>query len=82
MFLSLLIAAGDGLMDGAVEIEGIGEGAISEIVLLEIAPTPFDVVELGGVFCCAALRVGSHSTRSQGRSVRALAVTLLVWIGP
>jgi hypothetical protein len=34
----------------AVESVGIGGGAVEELMLLEIAPTSFDVVQLGGVF--------------------------------
>src|SRR5215212_1836499 len=34
----------------AVESVGIGGGAADELMLLEIAPTSFDVVQLGGVF--------------------------------
>ena len=50
MGLSLIIEAGGGVRNGAVESVGIGEGAVGEIMLLEVAPASFDVVQLGGVF--------------------------------
>src|SRR5215213_6171670 len=49
MRLSLMVAAGDGVMDGAVESIGIDEGAVGEIMLLEVAPASLDVVQFGGV---------------------------------
>ena len=69
-------------MDHSIQVIAPREGSVGEIVLLEVAPAAFNVVEFGGLFCCAALRVGSHSTVSHGRSARALVVALLVWIGP
>jgi hypothetical protein len=48
--LSLVVETGDGVRDGAGESVGIGEGAVGEIVLLEVAPASFDVVQLRGVF--------------------------------
>ena len=48
--MSLMVEAGDGVRDGAGESVGIGEGAIGELMLLEVAPAPFDVVQLRGVF--------------------------------
>jgi hypothetical protein len=48
--LSLAVERGDSVRDGAFESVGIGEGTIGEIMLLEIAPTSLDVVQLGGVF--------------------------------
>src|SRR3569833_3635467 len=50
MELSFVVETGDGIRDGAGESVGIGEGAISELMLLEIAPASFDVVQLRGVF--------------------------------
>jgi hypothetical protein len=44
-----MVAAGDGVMDGAVESIGIDEGAVGEIMLLEVAPASLDVVQFGGV---------------------------------
>src|SRR5689334_2998129 len=37
-------------MDGAVEVLRSGEGLVSEVMPLQVAPDPFDVVELGSVF--------------------------------
>jgi hypothetical protein len=48
--LSLVVERGDGVMDGAFESVGIGEGTIGEIMLLEVTPTSLDVVQFGGVF--------------------------------
>src|SRR5215218_6406379 len=50
MRLSLVVEAGGSLMDGAVESVDIGEGVVGEIMLLEITPASFDVVQFGGVF--------------------------------
>ena len=50
MWLSLVIETGDSVRDGAGESVGIGEGAIGELMLLEVAPASLDVVQLGGVF--------------------------------
>src|SRR5215212_7909216 len=50
MRLSLMVAAGDGVMDGAVESIGIDEGTVGEIMLLEVAPASLDVIQFGGVF--------------------------------
>jgi hypothetical protein len=50
MSLSLVVETGDSVRDGAFESVGIGEGAISELMLLEVAPASFDVVQFGGVF--------------------------------
>jgi hypothetical protein len=47
--LSLVVETGDSVRDGAGESIGIGEGAISEAMLLEVAPTSLDVVQFGGV---------------------------------
>lgn len=45
-----MVEAGDSIRDGAGESVGIGEGAIGELMLLEVAPAPFDIVPLRGVF--------------------------------
>ena len=50
MRLALVVEAGDGVMDGAVESTGIGDGAVGEVMLLEVTPAPFDVGQLGGIF--------------------------------
>ena len=45
-----MVETGDSVRDGAGESVGIGEGAIGELMLLEVAPASFDVVQLRGVF--------------------------------
>ena len=45
-----MVEAGDSFRDGAGKSVGIGEGAVGELMLLEIAPASFDVVQFGGVF--------------------------------
>jgi len=47
--LSLLVATGDSVRDGVVESVRIGEGAVGELLLLEVAPASFDIVQLGGM---------------------------------
>ena len=50
MGLSLVVETGDSIRDGAGESVGIGEGAIGELILLEVAPASLDVIQLGCVF--------------------------------
>jgi hypothetical protein len=50
MRLPLVVEAGDRVRDGASESVDIGEGAVGELMLLEIAPASLDVVQLRGVF--------------------------------
>src|SRR3954470_12998503 len=50
MRLPLVVEAGDSVRDGAGESVGIDEGSVGELMLLEVAPASFDVVQLGGVF--------------------------------
>ena len=50
MRLSLVVEAGDRVRDGAGESVGVSESAVGELMLLEIAPASFDVVQLRGVF--------------------------------
>src|SRR5215212_3228571 len=50
MRFSLVVETGDGVRDGAGESVGIGEGAVGELMLLEVAPASFDVVQFGGIF--------------------------------
>src|SRR5678816_71255 len=50
MSLSLVVERGDSVRNGAFESVGIGEDAIGEIMLLEVAPTSLDVIQFGGVF--------------------------------
>jgi hypothetical protein len=44
MKLSLVVEAGDRVRDGASESVDIGEGAVGELMLLEIAPASFDII--------------------------------------
>jgi hypothetical protein len=37
-----MVEGGDSVMDGAGESVGIGEGAVGELMLLEVAPASFD----------------------------------------
>jgi hypothetical protein len=50
MGLPLVVEAGDSVRDSASESVGINEGTVSELMLLEVAPASFDIVQLGGVF--------------------------------
>ena len=49
MGLSFVVETGEGIRDGAGKSVGIGEGAVGELMLLEVAPASFDVVQFGGV---------------------------------
>ena len=70
-----MVAAGDGVMDGAVESIGIDEGGVGEIMLLEVAPASLDVVQFGGV--CRQPLEGQP-----GRWASARVVSRLRWIAP
>ena len=48
--MSLVVEAGDRVRDGAGESIGIGEGAVGELMLLEVAPASLDIVQFGSVF--------------------------------
>jgi hypothetical protein len=50
MRLSLVVEAGDRVRNGAGESVGVSESAVGELMLLEVAPASFDVVQLRGVF--------------------------------
>jgi hypothetical protein len=50
MRLPLVVETCDSVGDGAGESVGIGEGSVGELMLLQVAPASFDVVQLGGVF--------------------------------
>ena len=50
MRLSLVVETGDGVGDGAGESVRICEGAVGELMLLQVAPASFDVVQFGGIF--------------------------------
>ena len=45
-----MVETGDGVRDGLVESVSIDKGAVGELMLLEVAPASFDVVQFGGVF--------------------------------
>ena len=45
-------------MDGFIEGVCIGEGLVGKVMGFEVAPDPFDVIELGYVFLEAKLRKG------------------------
>ena len=45
-----MVETGDSIVDRAFESIGIGDGAIGQIMLLEVAPASFDIVQFGGVF--------------------------------
>src|SRR6478672_11321190 len=49
MGLSFVVETGEGIRDGAGKSVGIGEGAVGELMLLEVAPASFGVVQFGGV---------------------------------
>jgi hypothetical protein len=40
----------DGIVDGLIEVFRSGEGLVSEVMPLQVAPDPFDVVQLRSVF--------------------------------
>src|SRR3954471_22256523 len=50
MAVSFGIELHDSFMDGAVEVIRAGEGLVSEVVPLQVAPDPFNIVELRSVF--------------------------------
>src|SRR3954467_15566744 len=50
MAVSLGVERSNRLVDGAVEVIRAGERLMSEVMPLEVAPDPFNVVELRGVF--------------------------------
>src|SRR3954464_11650568 len=74
MRLPLVVETGDSVRDGAGERVGIGEGAVGELMLLEVAPASFDVVQLRGVF--RQPLEGEPGTLGEGRVCRLAAV---VW---
>jgi hypothetical protein len=49
MGLALVMEAINGVMDGAVESPGIREDAGGELMLLEVSPALFDVVQFGRI---------------------------------
>ena len=50
MAISLGIEFHHGVLDGAVEVFRSREGLMGEVMPLQVAPDPFDIVELRGVF--------------------------------
>jgi len=50
MRLPLVVETSDSVRNGVGESIGIGEGKIGQIMLLEVAPASFDIVQFGGVF--------------------------------
>ena len=75
MRLSLVVETGDGVVDRAFESIGIGDGSIGQIMLLEVAPASFDIVQFGGVF--RQPFEGEPSALGERR-----VVSLPRWIGP
>src|SRR4051794_7668116 len=61
MGLSFMVETGDSVVDDVGEIVGIGEGIVDELMLFEVAPASFDVVQLGGVFRLRSARLPSMS---------------------
>src|SRR5215203_3439948 len=50
MAVSFGIELYNSVMDGALEVLRSGEGLVGEVMSLQIAPNPFNIVELRGVF--------------------------------
>ena len=50
MGLPLVVETGNGVRDGAGESVGVSEGTVGELMLLEVAPASFDIVQFWGVF--------------------------------
>jgi len=50
MAVSFGIKLDDSLVNGAVEVIRAGEGLMSEVMPLQVAPDPFNIVQLRGVF--------------------------------
>src|SRR5690349_21819526 len=46
---ALAVEGVDGLVDGAVELVGVAEGAVGQVVALQVAPGALDGVQLGRV---------------------------------
>src|SRR3954468_12961583 len=46
---ALAVEGVDGLVDGVVEPVGVAEGAVGQVVVLQVAPGALDVVQLGRV---------------------------------
>ena len=63
-------------MDGSIEVGGVDEGVVGEIVRFEIVPDNLDVVEFGRVF---RQPLDGEPMLARSRAARA---SLLTWIGP
>src|SRR4051794_35045644 len=50
MAMALPVELHASFVDGAVEVIGTGERLMSEVMPLQVAPDPFNVVQLRGVF--------------------------------
>ena len=76
MAASFGIELHDSFVDGTIKVVRAGEGLVSEVMPLQVAPDPFNVVQLGSVFRQPLDRepVGALGERRTG--------PLLVWIGP
>src|SRR3954465_4402832 len=59
---ALAVEGLDGLVDGDVEGVGVAEGAVGEVVALQVAPGPLDVVQLCALRRCTG-SVGASPTR-------------------
>ena len=67
----------DGVVDGVVERDGVGEGLVGEVMGLEVAPDRLDVVEFGRVFrqpldgepVCASRQRGKRAFAGVDRTI-------------
>ena len=69
MAVSFGIKLGDSLVNGAVEVIRAGERLMSEVMPLQVAPDPFDIVQLRGV-CRQPLDREPVGTRGKGGASR------------
>ena len=53
MAASFGIELHDSFVDGTIKVVRAGEGLVSEVMPLQVAPDPFNVVQLGSVFSAA-----------------------------
>jgi hypothetical protein len=67
--VSLFVALDDGFVDGTVEMIGIGEGLMGEMMAFQIPPDRFDIIQFRGVF-------------RQPLDRQPVRLALLVWIEP
>ena len=74
--VSLGVQAGYGGVDGAIEVLGLGEGLVGQMMRFEIVPDDLDVVEFGRV-------LGQpFDGEPMGAGGKGRVVALLTWIGP